>query len=84
MVENLNNFALRRPVPASPMVHHLMIDDINIEKRRRVSPHNNIIRGHAREGDFSNVSLHLNSYQVLQGIQAAEAAGQIELADELG
>lgn len=66
------------------MVHHLMIDDINIEKRRRVSPHNNIIRGHAREGDFSNVSLHLNSYQVLQGIQAAEAAGQIELADELG
>ena len=83
VIENLSNFALRRPVPASPMVHHLMIDDINIEKRRRVSPHDNIIRGHAREGDFSNVSLYFNSHQVLQGIQAAEAAGLIELADEL-
>ena len=60
-----------------------MVDDVNIEKRRRVSPHDNIIRGHGREGNFSNVSLVLNSHLVLQGIKDAEAAGEIELADEL-
>jgi hypothetical protein len=85
VVENLDNFALRKPVHTSPVVHHLMIDDLNIEKRRRVSPHDNIIRGYAREGDFSNLSLTLNSYQVLQKLHEAETATppRIELADEV-
>ena len=70
-------------MPESQAVHHLMIDDVNMEKRRRVSPHDNIVRGHAREGDFSNVSLVLNSFQALQQLKVAEDAGTIGLADEL-
>ena len=42
-------------------LQHLMLDDLALEERRRISPNDNHLRGYAREGDFSGIELAITS-----------------------
>ena len=39
VVENMDNFALRKPVPSSRVVHHLMVDDVSRTLSHLAPPH---------------------------------------------
>ena len=80
---NFDRFALARAPPAGLRIHHLMVDDLAIEPRRRPSPEDNLMRGYGRESDFTGVSVDVNSYSVLQALESAEEAERLRLGEEL-
>eukprot|EP00966_Prymnesium_polylepis_P043010 999292-Prymnesium_polylepis.2 len=71
---NMQRFILATPVLSSRAIHHLMLDDVALEKRHRPSPEDNKMRGYGRESDFSGLSLDVSSQSTLEALEAAEAA----------
>ena len=80
---NLQNFHLARKPQFDRAIHHLMVDDVAIEPRRRVSPNDSHLRGYARENDFSGASVHFTSHDQLKAIKMMEEEREWRLADEL-
>ena len=83
MDTNLRNFALRNPrLGVELSVHTLMIDDVNCEERSRPSPYDNIVRGYARENDFTGISLKADSFLNLQLLDSREREALKPLAEQ--
>ena len=81
MQTNLERFILASKSPPSKAIHHLMVDDVAVEPRRRPSPEDNLMRGYGRECDFSGLSLEVNSYATLEVLGEAEEEGKLKLAE---
>jgi hypothetical protein len=77
--------------PAAPRIKqtlvHMMIDDVNMEARRRPSPADGKVRGYGRESNFAavrgNEDLEVRSFLNLQEIKSAEDNGDLVLAQEM-
>ena len=80
---NLRNFCLARKPQFTRAVHHLMVDDVAIEPRRRVSPNDNHLRGYARENNFTGASVSFSTHNQLVAIKQMEEERTWRLADEL-
>jgi hypothetical protein len=82
---NLDRFVLALPAPRTRKIYHLMLDDVAIESRRRVSPEDARMRGYGRENDFTGVALEVVSGLTLEALKAAETRelNPLRLGDEL-
>ena len=85
VVHNMQAFMFSEaPEQQAKCVNHAMVDDVNIEARRRPSPADGKMRGYARESNFDVVtSMEVRSFTNLQEIKAAEESGDLVLAEEM-
>ena len=83
VAKNLQSFFLRGHEQPKSLVH-MMIDDVNIEARRRASPADGHVRGYGRESNFDAVSsTEVRSFSNLQELKQAEENGDLLLAQEM-
>lgn len=82
---NLQRFMLARSAPDHRVIHHVMVDDVAIESRRRVSPEDGRIRGYGRENNFSGLALEIVSAETLEALKEAEERTEnpLTLGEEL-